>query len=104
MWKALSFFFVEAWSHRQNKFIAVGSTAVVLLFLMMALAPVPGVPELLKRSIAVLLGISILATIVLMFYYVLKFALTGVVLLFKRISGLPKREDRAELGQRNPAK
>jgi hypothetical protein len=104
MWKVVSVIFVEAWSRRQNRFIAVGGTAVLLVFVTMALEPVPWVPELLKKALALLCGVSIVATILLMFYYVAKFAVLGVVFLFKKTCGLQKQEERAALSERNPAK
>ena len=100
----ITMFFTEVWLHRRNRFIAVGGVALFLLFLMHALKPVPWVPESLKQTIGVLFGLSILATTLLMLYYVLKFVLLAVVWLFKRVFGSSKREDQTVLGQRNSAK
>jgi apolipoprotein N-acyltransferase len=92
MWKLLACFFSEAWCHRQNRFIAVGGIAVFFVFVMLALAPVPWVPESVKQTVAVLCGLSILATILLMLYYALNFALVVAIWLFRRVFGASRQE------------
>jgi hypothetical protein len=93
MWKLVAYFFSEAWCHRRNRFIAVGGIAVFLVFVMLALAPVPWVPESLKQTVTVLCGLSIVATMMLMVYYVLKFAVVGAIWLFRRAFGATSRRD-----------
>ena len=95
MWKLVAFFFSEAWNHRQNRFIAVGGIAVFLVLAMLALAPVPWVPESLKQTVGVLCGVSVLATILLMLYYVLKFVFAAATWLFRRVFGAASRQDLA---------
>jgi hypothetical protein len=104
MWKLLAYFFSEAWCHRQNRFIAVGGIAVFLVFVMLALAPVPWVPGSLKQTVAVLCGLSILATILLMLYYALKFAFVAAIWLFKRVFGATSRQDSGSSAQGAPVR
>jgi hypothetical protein len=104
MWKLVAFFFSQAWNHRQNRFIAVGGIAVFLVFVMLALAPVPWVPESLKQTVRVLCGVSILATILLMLYYVLKFVFVAATWLFRRVFGAASRQDSDLAEQRAPGK
>ncbi len=100
----IAFFFTEVWAHRRNRFIAVGGLALLFLLLMFALNPVPWVPESLKQTIAVLCGLSILATILLMLYYALKFAFMTAICLFRRVVGAMSRHGSGSSEQRNPAK
>jgi hypothetical protein len=93
MWKLVAYFFSEAWFHRRNRFIAVGGIAVLLIFVKLALAPVPWVPESLKQTVTVLCGLSIVATVLLMLYYALKFAVVGVIWLFRLMFGATSRQD-----------
>ena len=93
MWKLVAYFFSEAWFHRRNRFIAVGGIAVLLVFVMLALAPVPWVPDSLKQTVAVLCGLSVLATILLMLYYALKFAVLVAIWLFRGVFGATSRHE-----------
>jgi heme/copper-type cytochrome/quinol oxidase subunit 2 len=99
-----SFFFAEVWAHRRNRFIAVGGTALFLLFLTLALANVPWVPDSLKLTLWIFCGISIFTTLLLMIYYAVKFVVVAVVWLFRRAFGLSSREDHISLDQRNSPK
>ena len=100
----IGFFFTEAWALRRNIFIAVGGSALFLLFLTLALNPVPWVPESLKMTLAIFCRISISATFLLMLYYILKFAVLAIVWLFRRIFGLSRRENHSALDQRDSLK
>ena len=104
MWKLVAFFFSEAWNHRQNRFIAVGGIAVFLVLAMLALAPVPWVPESLKQTVGVLCRVSVLATILLMLYYVLKFVFVAATWLFRRVFGATNRQDSDLAKQGAPGK
>ena len=93
MWKLVAYFFSEAWFHRRNRFIAVGGIAVLLLFIMLALAPVPWAPESVKQTVTVLCGLSIVATVLLMLYYALKFTVVGAIWVFRRVFGATTSRD-----------
>jgi hypothetical protein len=97
-----AFFFNEVWMHRRNRFIAVGGLAVFFVFLMFALNPVPWVPESLKQTIAVSCGLSVLATILLMLYYVLEFGLVIAIWLFRRVFGKTTPRDSGSSEQGTP--
>jgi len=100
----ITFFFTEVWAHRRNRFIAVGGVALFLLFLALALHPVPWVPESLKQTVDVLCGVSIVATVLLMLYYVMKFTVVAAIWLFRRVFGTLRRQDPSSLNQRNLSK
>jgi len=95
----LGFFFTEVWMHRRNRFIAVGGAAVFLLVLALALSPVPWVPESLKQTVGVLCGVAIVATVLLMVYYSLKFFALGIVWLLRRAGGALRRQEPNSLDQ-----
>lgn len=73
----VALFFSEVWAHRRNRFIAVGGIAVAFFALTLVVMPIPWIPESLKETTAVLCGISAGATMLLMVYYALKFAVLG---------------------------
>jgi hypothetical protein len=97
----LGYFFTEVWNHRRNRFIAVGGVALFLLFLAVALNPVPWVPESLKQTLYVLCVVSFVATVLLMLYYAMKFAVVAAIWLFRRVVGILRRQDPSSLNQRN---
>ena len=103
MRKLLAYFLSEAWCHRRNRFIAVGGIAVCLIIVMLALAPVPWVPESLKQTVAVLCGLSILATFLLMLYYALKYVFAAVFWLFREVFLATSRQDSGSSEQGTPA-
>jgi len=100
----IAFFFTEVWMHRRNRFIAVGGLALFFLFLMFALSPVPWVPESLKQTVTVLFGLSILATTLLMLYYVLKFTVVIAIWLFRRVFGATTPRDSSSSEKGTPFK
>jgi len=104
MWKLVAFFFSEVWNHRQNRFIAVGGIAVFLVFVMLALASVPWAPESLKQTVEALCGASILATLLLILYHVLKFVLVAASWLFKRVFEETRRQESDLAEQGTPGK
>jgi hypothetical protein len=100
----IAFFFTEVWVHRRNRFIAVGGLALFFIFLMFALSPVPWVPESLKQTVTVLCGLSILATILLMLYYALKFVFVIAIWLFRRVFGTTSPQDSGSSERGTPVK
>ena|SRR5437868_14793166 len=99
----VAFFFEEVWLHRRNRFIAVGGTALFLLFIALAIQPVPWVPAELKQAMLFLTGACLFAATLLMIYYSLKFTFVGFAWVFKKAARLSKHErlasaDREKLG------
>jgi hypothetical protein len=84
MYKLLGMFFEEVWSHRQNRFIAVGGAAGLSLFMTMALVQVPWIPDFMKSAAGITTGALALATILMMVYYVLKFVWLGLFWMYKK--------------------
>ena len=93
----VTFFFEEVWLHRRNKFIAVGGVALFLLFIAIALQPIPWVPNELKQAMMYLAGASLFATMLLMAYYALKFVSIGFVWIFKKAFHLSRDKDHEKL-------
>jgi hypothetical protein len=98
----VAFFFEEAWLHRRNRFIAVGGAALFVLFVALALQPIPWVPEELKQTMMYLAMASIVATMLFMLYYALKFIFIAFAWILKKTFRLFKHEqpgsmDRGEL-------
>jgi multisubunit Na+/H+ antiporter MnhB subunit len=87
-----AFFFEEVWLHRRNRFIAVGGTAVFLLFIAFAIQPVPWGPTELKQTMFFLAGVGLLATTILMIYYAAKFTVVGFAWVLKKAVRLSKHE------------
>jgi succinate dehydrogenase hydrophobic anchor subunit len=100
----LTFFFAEVWSHRRNRFIAVGGTAVCLLFLTLVVTRIPWMPESLKLLMAIFTGIAFIATLLLMLYYVLKFAFLGVKWILAKALRDSQRQGAESLQQEGPTK
>jgi len=80
-YKTVAFFFEQVWLHRRNVFIAVGGAADFPVFANFALFQIPWVPELVKTAGAVISGTLVIATMLLMVFYVLKFILAWLVLV-----------------------
>lgn len=81
----IAYFLAEIWNHRRNRFIAVGGTSVVVIFVMLFLARLPETPEWLLRTFGVICGVLIVVTIAMMCYYIVKFVVTGCVRLWRLI-------------------
>ena len=88
----VAFFFEEVWLHRRNRFIAVGGAALFLLFIALAVLPIPWVPEALKQVMVFLAWAGIVATMLLMVYYALKLALIAFAWIFKKAFRISKHE------------
>jgi hypothetical protein len=95
----VAFFFEEAWLHRRNRFIAVGGVALFLLFIALALQPIPWVPEALKQTMIFLAGAGIVATMLLMVYYTLKFIFIAFAWIFKKAFRISQHERAADMDQ-----
>jgi hypothetical protein len=95
----VAFFFEEVWQHRRNRFIAVGGVALFLLFIALALQPIPWVPEALKQTMMFLAMASIVATMLFMLYYALKFILIAFAWIFKKTLRLSKHEQPGSMDQ-----
>jgi hypothetical protein len=95
----VSFFFEEALLHRRNRFIAVGGAALFLLFIALAIYPVPWVPEALKQTMWFLAGAGIFATTLLMVYYAFKFIFIGFAWIFKKAFRISKHEHAGDMDQ-----
>ena len=88
----VEFFFEEVWLHRRNRFIAVGGAALFLLFIALALQPIPWVPEALKQTVMFLAGAAIVATMLFMVYYSLKFIFIAFAWILKKAFRLSRHE------------
>jgi len=95
----VAFFFEEAWLHRRNRFIAVGGAALFLLFIALALLPIPWAPEALKQTMIFLAGAGIVATMLLMVYYTLKFIFIAFAWIFKKAFRISKHEQAGDMDQ-----
>jgi hypothetical protein len=95
----VAFFFEEVWLHRRNRFIGVGGAALFLLFIALALQPIPWVPAELKQAMIFLAGAGILATTLLMVYYALKFIFTALAWIFKKALRISKHEQAGDMDQ-----
>jgi len=86
MYKMVALFFEEVWLHRSNRFIAVGGAALFSLFITYAIARIPWIPQLVKTS-GMVTSMSLVAlTMLMMVYYVLKFAWLGLIWSYRRIT------------------
>jgi hypothetical protein len=95
----VAFFFEEVLLHRRNGFIAVGGGALFLLFIALAIRPVPWVPEALKQTMMFLAMASIVATMLFMVYYGLKFIFIALAWIIKRAILLWKHEQPVSMNQ-----
>ena len=95
----VAFFFEEVLRHRRNRFIAVGGAALFLLFIALALQPVPWVPEAIKQTVVFLAMASIGATMLFMLYYALKFTFVAFTWIFKKSFRVSKHEPPVSMNQ-----
>jgi hypothetical protein len=95
----VAFFFEEVLFHRRNRFIAVGGAALFLLFVALAIRPVPWVPEPLKQTMMFLAMASIVATMLFMVYYALKFVFIAFAWILKKALRLSKHQQPVSMDQ-----
>ena len=99
MQNPVAFFFEEVWLHRRNRFIAVGGVALFLFFIALALQPIPWVPEALKQTMMFLAMASIVATMLFMLYYALKFVFIAFAWILKKSLRVSKPEQPSSMDQ-----
>ena len=63
-----------------------------LLFIALAIRPIPWVPSELKQTMFLLAGAGLLATAILMIYYALKFTVVGFAWVLKKAVRSSKHE------------
>jgi apolipoprotein N-acyltransferase len=96
---SVAFFFEEVWLHRRNRFIGVGGAALFLLFIALALQPIPWIPIELKQTMIFLAMAGVVATMLLIVYYALKFIFIAFAWLFKKAFRISKQEQAGDMDQ-----